>query len=176
MNIKLRFFSSVVAFLLPAMFCVAQVVPVTRAQALDKSVVTFPRNEGGKTLILVISFSRKGQKECDSWNHRLKPSYMQDSNVEYYEMADFEGVPPFVMRFILHGMRREVPKDEHSHFVPFLSSESDWKKLVNYSQPKDAYVVVADASGRVLWQAHGAPNDEEYSELQTVVAKQILKP
>jgi hypothetical protein len=101
--------------------------PVTHARAFDKSAVTLPQSEEGKPLILLISFSHKGEKECDRWNQRLKPAYMHESRVDYYELADFEGVPSFVMSFILHGMRREIPRDEHSHFVPLYSERQSGK-------------------------------------------------
>lgn len=70
----------------------------------------------------------------------------------------------------------ESSQNEHAHFVPFYSGEAEWKKLVSYSVPEDAYLVVADADGHVLWQAHGAPTDEKYSELRSVIGKQVSKP
>lgn len=97
---------------------------MTRAEALYKSVIAFPQSNNGRPLILLISFSHKGEKERDSWNQRLKPDYMHDSTVDYYELADFEGVPSWVMRFILHSMRRKVPKDGLAHFVGFYSGEA----------------------------------------------------
>lgn len=176
MKMTSKYLATAIAFLWLAGFCRAQQVPATHATTLDKSVVIFPESEAGKPLILLISFSHKGEKECDNWNQRLKGAYMHESRVDYYELADFEGVPSFVMRFVLHGMRREIPKDEHAHFVLLSSGEAEWKKLVAYSSPKDAYLVVADAAGNVLWQEHGPLSDAKYSELQAVVTKQVSKP
>jgi hypothetical protein len=107
------------------------------------------------------------------WNERLKPAYMSNSSVSYFELADFRGVPSFVRRFVLHGVRREIPKDEWPHFVPFYTDEEAWKKLVNYSAPEEAYLVVADAGRRVLWQAHGAPSVQIYADLQLIIGKQV---
>ena len=101
---------------------------------------------------------------------------MHESSIDYYELADFEGVPSFVMNFILHGMRRKISTDEHAHFVPLYSGEAEWKKLVAHSSPEDAYLVVADAAGHVLWQQHCPLNGAKYSELQSIVTKQVSKP
>jgi hypothetical protein len=101
---------------------------------------------------------------------------MSEPRIDYYELADFQGGPSFVMWMILHGMRREIPKDEQSRFVVLYSNEDKWKKLVGYSAPEDAYLVVADPSGNVLWQAHGAPSDAKQTELQAVLRKQLGKP
>ncbi len=168
--------SSALAFVCFAVVLRAQQVPATQAQALDKTAVTFPKSDSRKPLLLLISFSHKGEKECDSWNDRLKSAYVNDSGVEYYELADFQGVPSFVLHMILHGIRRKVPKDEWPHFVLLYSDEGAWKKLVSYAAPEDAYVVVADASGHVQWQAHGALTDAKYAELQAALGKQITKP
>lgn len=154
----------------------AQLVPRTRAVTLDKSVVTFPPSEYGKLLLLLISFSHKGERECDQWNQRLKPAYLHHAHVDYYELADFEGVPSFIMHMILHGLRRQVPRDEQAHFVLMYSNEAEWKKLVGYSRPEDAYVVVADSGGRVWWQGHGAGTDAQYSGLQAAIDKLVSKP
>jgi len=164
-----------------AYFCLAaassaQQVPATHAEALDKSVVTFPQSNGAKALLLLISFSHKGEKQCDVWNARLKPAYLTEPRVAYYELADFQGVPSFVMRMILHGLRRQVPRDERAHFVPLYTDEAEWKKLVGYSAAEDAYLIVADPSGRVLWQTHGALTDQKYSELQTALHTQAPQP
>ncbi|MFZ0859557.1 MAG: hypothetical protein WB781_10265 [Candidatus Sulfotelmatobacter sp.] len=171
-----KYLTNAVTFACFAALCRAQQVPVTQAKALDKSVVTFPQSDSRKPLLLLISFSHKGEKECDSWNQRLKPAYLSEPRVAYYELADFQGVPSFVMRMVLHGMRRKVPRDEWPHFVPFFSDEEAWKKLVGYAAPEDAYLVVADASGHVLWQEHAAPTDLKYAELQAVIGKQVAKP
>ena len=176
MKMTSKYLATTILFLGLTGLCRAQQVPVTHATALNKSVVILPQSDARKPLILLIGFSHKAEKECDSWNQRLKTAYMDESGVDYYELADFEGVPPFVMSFILHGMRRKIPKDEHAYFVPFYSGEAEWKKLVAYSSPVDAYLVVADAAGHVLWQEHGPLSDVKYSELQAVVTKQVSKP
>jgi hypothetical protein len=168
--------AAAVTFICLVTFCGPQQIPATQAKALDKSEVVFPAPGSTKLILLVISFSHRGQKECDIWNQRLRPTYAGDPRIVYYELADFQGVPSFVMRLILHGMRRSVPKDEWPHFVPFFSQEDAWKKVVRYTTEKEAYVLVADAGGNVVWQAHGAPDDPKLAELSTVIKEHVAKP
>lgn len=73
---------------------------------------------------------------------------MSESRVDYYELADIEGVPSFVMSFLLHG-RRKVPKDEHWHLVPFYSGKAEMEKVGSLLGAR-AYLVVADPAGHVL--------------------------
>lgn len=145
----------------------SQSVPQTQEKALDGSVVSFPNN--GKLLLLVIGFTHKSDKQCEGWNQKLKAAYFHNPRVAYYEMADFQGVPSFVMWMISHGLHRKIPKDEQAYFVPFFHHEDEWKKLADYSAPEDAYLIVATADGRVLWQTHGPQTDTKYAELQQAV-------
>lgn len=144
-----------------------QSVSQTQEKALDGSAVNFPNN--GKSLLLVIGFTHKSDKQCDGWNQKLKAAYFHNPHVAYYEMADFQGVPSVVMWMISHGLHRKIPKDEQSYFVPFFHHEDEWKKLTSYSVPEDAYLIVATADGRVLWQTHGPATDAKYAELQQAI-------
>ena len=149
--------------------CYAQKVPTTKAKALDGSEVEFPAPRSRKPLVLVVGFSHKSSDQTEEWDKRLAPLYLTDSNLEYYEVADFQGVPSLVMRMILHGMRREVPANEHSHFVLMDRDEQEWEKLVSFSAPGDAYLIVSDAAGHVEWQTHGAETEAQFKALQAAV-------
>ncbi len=148
-------------------------VPQTQEKALDGSSVKFPNNR--KLLLLVIGFTHKSDKQFDGWNQKLKADYAHNPHVAYYEMADFQGVPSFVMWMISHGLHRKIPKDEQAYFVPFFHHEDEWKKLTAYSVPADAYLIVASADGRVLWQTHGPQTDAKYTELQQAIGNAIAK-
>jgi len=76
---------------------------------------------------------------------------------------------------ILHGMRKSVPADELPHFVPLYSNESDWKKIVNFSAPDDAYLIVAAPDGHPVWQAHGPYSDAIYADLKKSVTALLEK-
>jgi len=72
---------------------------------------------------------------------------------------------------ILHGIRKQVPTAEQPHFVPIFDNESAWRKLVNFSAPDDAYLIVTDPQGNVVWQAHGKFDDDLYTALKQAAAK-----
>jgi hypothetical protein len=42
---------------------------------------------------------------------------------------------------------------------------------VGFSGPDDAYVLVTDPQGHVVWQTHGAMNDTSYGEMKAAVDK-----
>lgn len=152
-----------------AISCYAQQVPATKAKALDGSKIEFPDPKNPKPLLLVIGFSHKSSDQTQAWDKRLAPLYLKSASVSYYEVADFQGVPQFILKMILHGMRREIPTAEHSHFVILDSNEQEWEKLVNFSAADESYLVVAGGDGKVLWQTHGVITDVKFDALQKAI-------
>ena len=148
----------------------AHFVPRTEATTLDGTRVVFP-NDNGKPLLIVLSFSHKGSNDLTSWNKHFKVSYETDPRVDYFELADFQGVPSFVMKMILHGMRRSVHEPERSHFAPFYSKEDEWKKITGYKDSNVAYLALADAKGEVMWQSSGPATDAKASDLEKAITK-----
>jgi hypothetical protein len=107
---------------------------------------------------------------CEVWSKKISADYGADARFAYFSLAVLESAPSLIRPLIIHGIRKGVPANERRHFVPIYSNESDWRKLVNFSAPDDAYLIVTTPDGHAAWQAHGAYSDSVYSELKKVVA------
>lgn len=163
------------AFLLSTFFPAysAQQIPATQAITLSGTSVSFPDAASGKPLLFVLGFSHKSSEPCKAWNKRLSPLYLNDSRISYYQAADFQGVPSLILKMILHGMKREIPANEHSHFVLLQKNEDQWKSVADFSAPDDSYILLADPSGHIVWQTHGAPTDDQLFALQAAIKAQL---
>lgn len=148
-----------------------QQIPRTEFTTLTGASAVVPKDASVKPLLLLLTFTHKGSDDVIAWNKRFKVSYETDPRIDYYELDDFQGVPGFIMKMILHGMRRSVPEPERSHAGPFYTHEEDWKKLVSYDDPKVTYVILANGRGHVLWQTRGPANDAKASELESAIVK-----
>ncbi len=144
---------------------VGQNLPRLDATTLTNQRVVLPDAGRYHALILVFGFSRKSADQAEAWEKRISNDYSSKDEVGYFEIPELQGVPGFVKPMILHGMRKEVPLSEHSHFAPIYEHEQELKKLVGFGKDEDAYVVVADSEGRVVWQTHGPVNVENYAKL-----------
>jgi hypothetical protein len=151
----------------------AQQIPPTQAKAIDGSSVSFPDAATGKPLLFVVGFSHQSSGPCQAWDKRLAPLYLNDSHVLYYQAADFQGVPSLIMKMILHGMKKEIPANEHSRFVLIQANEDQWKNAAKYSAPGEPYILLADPGGHVVWQTHGAITDDQFAALQTAIKTQL---
>ena len=163
-------------FLFTATLSSPQSIPTVKAKALDDTEVTLPNPGTQQTLILIVGFSKKSGELCRVWGKKVSADYNTDARIAYFVVPVLEGAPSLVRPMILRGMRKSVPAHELPHFVPLYSDESDWKEIVNFSAPDDAYLIVATPDGHPVWQAHGPYSDAMYADLKKSVAILLGKP
>ena len=162
-------------FFFTATLSSAQSIPAIKAKALDNSEITLPSPGSQQVPILIVGFSRKSGELCKVWGKKISADYHADARTAYFIMPVLQSAPSLVRPMILHGMRKDIPAPELPHFIPLYSNESDWKKLVNFSAPDDAYLIVATPNGHPVWQAHGAYSDAIYADLKKSVATLLEK-
>jgi hypothetical protein len=171
----MRLLRLVLLFLVAVALCSAQSIPAVKAKALDNSEIILPSPGSRQVLILIVGFTKKSGKLCEEWSKKIAADYHADTRIAYFSLPVLESAPSLVRPLIVHGMRKGVPAQELHHFVPLYSGESDWKKLVNFSTPDDAYLIVAAPDGHLIWQAHGPYSDAIYADLQKSVASLLEK-
>ena len=92
------------------------------------------------------------------------------------QLPVLQGAPSFVRPMILRGMRKDMLADEQAHFIPILDHEDEWKSSVSFSAPDDAYILLTDSHGHVVWQTHGSVTDASYDALKSAVSKLLASP
>jgi hypothetical protein len=122
-----------------------------------------------------VGFSQKSGNLCEVWSKRISADYHANTHVSYFSLPVLQSAPSLFRPMIVYGMRKGIPAQELGHFVPIYANESDWKKIVNFSRPDDAYLVVAAPDGHPLWQIHGSYTDVGYADLQKSVATFLEK-
>jgi len=162
-------------FLITPVLSSAQSIPAVKAKALDNSEITLPNPSRQQVMILMVGFSHKSGGLCKVWGRKISADYHADARIAYFTMPVLQSAPSLVRPMIVHGMRNDVPAQELAHFIPIYSKESDWKKVVNFSAPDDAYLIVATPDGHAVWQAHGPFSDSTYADLKRSVAILVEK-
>jgi hypothetical protein len=154
----------------------AQSIPPIKAKTLADTDIVLPQPGGTQILILVLGFSHKSAENCAPWGKRLSADFRSDTRAAYYQLPVLQGAPSFVRPMILRGMRKDMPADQQPHFTPILDHEDEWKKLVNFSAPDDAYILLTDSHGHVVWQTHGPVTGASYDALKSAVSKLLASP
>lgn len=173
---RISFFAVSLLFLLTFVsFSHAQTIPPVKAKALDDSEITLPKPSTQQIQILILGFSKKSGDVCLPWGKRIGSELTEDPRVNYYQMPQLEGAPRMVRPMILHGMRKDLTSQQQAHFVPLYDHVDEWKKLANFSAPDDAYIILTDPEGHLVWQAHGTFSESTYADLKKAVAALLQK-
>ena len=167
-----RFWSVAAACLLGIVLAAqaTQSLPRLEGRALNGENVALPDAARYRAMVLVFGFTHKSADQADAWGKRLAKDYASHPEVAYFELPVLQSAPGFVRPMIVRGMRKGTPVSEQAHVLPLDKHEDELKKLVGYKEVDDAYVVVANSEGKIMWQTHGGVTDAKYEELVRAVS------
>ena len=150
---------------------VAQNLPTIEGDSLAGQHVALPEAANGKVAVLILGFSKASKMPTSAWGNRIVTDFASTPNLVTYQLPVLEEVPGIIRGMVISGIKKGVPENRRGYFVPVLQGESDLKKLVNYKQPDDAYLILLDRGGRIAYQIHGALTESSYAEVrQHIVA------
>lgn len=141
-------------------------IPPTHGTSLAGTSITLPDDLRGRLGVLVLGFSKSSGDVCKGWGQRLAESYRDSRGVTYYQMPVLESVPKLIHGMVVKSMKSGVPEAEQTHFLPVFSDEATWRKIAHYRNADDAYLVVVDGDGKVLWQTSGKVTDAGFAALK----------
>jgi ATP synthase subunit 10 len=153
--------SSVVLVSLVALSLQAQSIPHTEAETLAGKKIVLPDAFAGRPAILVIGFSRSGGDSAGRWSKQLRQDLGADKSVRIFSVAELQDAPKLARGLIRHGMRGGIPQNEHDSFVLLYQDEDIWKKLAEFSDTNNAYILLVDSGGNISWRAQGKNPDAQ---------------
>jgi len=148
----------------------AQQFPRLQEENLAGQQVVLPDAASGKVAVLVIGFTHASQKPCEAWAKRLLQDFGSNPAAVAFQLAVIEDAPRFIRGMITSGMKKGLPENQRGTFIPVMHEEAALKTLVGYKAADDAYIVVLDRGGKVVYQTHSAAPDAGYSELRAKLA------
>jgi hypothetical protein len=152
----------------------AERIPEVHGTSFANQPVDLPAALQGKSAgVLVIGFSRASRDEVTGWATKIAADYRTSTVVAYYELPMVAGVPGFVRGVVLRSIKSSTPERAQPRVVPVLNDEAGWKAITHFNRPDDAYLLVVDRLGNVVWQTQGQPTDTAYAALKQEV--EVLK-
>jgi len=156
-------FSILLTLAMPCAATWAQVsIPKAHGTSLAGTAVMLPDALKGKVGVLVLGFSHASQEQVANWGRLITADYGQASGLAYFEIPMLGGAPKMVRGMIIKGMGSSVPAAERPHFIPLTEDDKPWRAVAHYDKANDAYVLLVDGEGVVLWQTQGDPTDAAY--------------
>lgn len=147
----------------------AQQVPRTEELNLLGQKVVLPNAVEGRVGVLVIGFTRASKEPTSAWGKALQSQLGQVAGVEVYQVAVLEDVPRVIRGMVIAGIKSGIPDNLRSHFITVLHDEPEWKKIVQYQQPDEAYVLVLDRTGNVALRRSGPASEDNVAAIRNKV-------
>ena len=149
-------------------------MPRIEGESFAEQKVMLPDDAKGKVAVLVFGFTKASKGPTSAWGEKVFSEFGKQAGFALYQLPVLEDVPRFVRGMVISGMKKGIQENMRHHFVPILQGESELKRLVNYKEPDDAYLVVLDPSGKIVQQMHGSFSDAAYEQLRKEI--QVLLP
>jgi hypothetical protein len=147
----------------------AQQFPHLEEENLAGQKIVLPEFVSGKVAVLVLGFSKASSTPTGAWARRAHEEFGKNPGFALYQLAVIEEAPSFIRGMIISGMKKGMPDVQRAFVVPVVHQESELKKLVNFRQPDDAYIVLLDRNGAIVYQAHAGTADPGYADLRAKV-------
>jgi hypothetical protein len=144
----------------------ADTIPMIHGTVLTGSKVDLPQGLSGKEGVLVVGFSQSSRVEVTAWGKRLAAEYKDSPTVVYYEMPVLAGVPKLLRGWVLKKVTEGVPDRAKARCLPVFDHEADWKAASGFTRDEDAYVLLVDGTGKVIWRTEGPVDDQHFAELK----------
>ena len=148
------------ALALPFVFAIAvaanaQTMPATAGETLSSHHIVLAQAVSGHPALLAACFSKEAGPSCGEWvkHARTDPAL---AGVAVYEIAMLGRAPGFIRGTIESGMRKGLSVPQQDQFVVLTQDEPQWRSYFGVTTDKDAWVVLVDPAGRILWHGHGA--------------------
>ncbi len=148
-------------------------MPKIEGESLAGHPVVLPDAAAGKIAVLIFGFSRASKGPTGDWEKKLSADFSSQPAFTLYQLPVLEDVPRFIRGMVISSMKKGVAENRRDHFVPILQGEAALKKLVNYKESDDAYLVILDFDGNIAAQMHGPLTDASYSQLRDKVNSQL---
>lgn len=149
----------------PVLNAEAATIPTTHGTLLSGKEITIPQDLLSPVNILIVGFSQKSGDMSTAWDKKIRPTIASNSNISCYEVPNLSGAPKLVRGFIIRGIKKDTPDSVQAYFLPVFEHEEEWKIAAGFRAPDDAYILVVNRQGEILWKTHGAVSDQALKDL-----------
>jgi len=146
-------------------------LPELHGEFLTGRDAVLPQAANGRVALMLLGFTYKSRFAVEAWAGKFRAQFESDPRVTFYEIPMIGGPARLGKWFIDSGMRRGTPKNDHEHVITVYKDTGSWKKLVRFSDPDAAYLVLFDPTGKVAWLHRGAFDEDVFKTLSAKVTE-----
>lgn len=139
------------------------------AETLDGRALVVPDDLPDRPALLIVGFTREAAIETSGWYRAIAQDGVVGQAASIHQVAILEDVPKPFRRFVIGGIRKDVPQALHGRFVLVVERSGAWKTLVSYAGRDAAYVLLLDRQRRIAWRGEGKVDAAALQSLRSEV-------
>lgn len=144
-------------------------LPLLRGEFLNGKEARLPEAAQGKVAFLMLGFSYDSRFPVEQWASRFREEFGNHPGVTFYEIPMIGGMARMGKWFIDGGMRRGTPKSDYEHVITVYGGTDPWKQRLAVRNEKDAYLLLLDPAGNIVWRYSGKYDAAEFQKLAAEV-------
>ena len=156
-----------------AEMAVGDLLPRLQGKFLTGQTAVLPEACSGRVALLLLGFTYESRFAVEAWAKKFREQFGTDPGVSFYEIPMVGGLARLGKWFIDSGMRRGTPAADHEHVITVYGGADAWKQRVGFGDPKAAYAILLDWSGRVAWRYAGGFDEHAYRALSSEVLRRV---
>ena len=146
-------------------------LPELRGEYLSGRKAILPGDASGRVALLLFGFSYQSRVAVEAWAKHFRAEFEKNPQVTFYEIPMIGGMARLGKWFIDSGMRRGTPKSDYENVITVYGGTELWKQRLGVRSEADAYLVLLDRKGNVVWRNAGPFDETKYQVLATLVGK-----
>ena len=154
-----------------AQIAVGDALPELRGEYLTGKNAVLPRDAAGRVALLMLGFTYDSRFQVEAWANRFRRDFGSEPRVTFFEIPMIGGLAKVGKWFIDGGMRRGTPPGDRQNVITVYSGSEDWKRRVGFDDPKNAYLILIDGGGEVVWNYAGSLDERPYGALLSEVSR-----
>jgi hypothetical protein len=148
-------------------------IPPLRGEFLSGRKAVLPDAAHGRIALVAVGFSYDSRFAVEAWAARFRQDFGADSAAAFFEVPVIGGLARMARPFIDGGMRRGTPRALHENVITVYGKAEEWKLRLGFRGPDDAYLMLLDRSGHVVWRHAGPFREEDYAGLAAEASRQL---
>jgi hypothetical protein len=146
-------------------------LPELRGEYLSGRKAILPGDASGRVSLLLFGFSYQSRFAVEAWAKHFRGEFDKNPQVTFYEIPMIGGMARLGKWFIDSGMRRGTPKGDYENVITVYGGAELWKQRLGVKSETDAYLLLLDRKGNVIWRDAGPFDETKYQALAPLVHK-----
>ena len=151
------------------------------AETVEDKAVTLPQDAQDRTTLVVMAYSKKAEKDLNSWLSPLFSTFIQQKvsneslfagfahDIDVYVVPMFTGIKAAAQG----TAKRKAAKDLDKRLIPYVlfykGQLKPYKEALEFDKKDVPYLFLLDGNGKIVYATSGAYSSQKLTEIEEKV-------